>query len=90
MDRVIGFDCTMSVQDLSFDLGFDSGNNGFNADFKNMQVISGTNDYNPLINKPSINEVVLVGNKTGDQLDLQGKMDVISNTDIEDLLSAFV
>ena len=44
-------------------------------------------DYNELLNKPSINSVELIGNKTGPELSLQDEMDPISNLEIETLFS---
>lgn len=56
-------------------------------DDKIVPVISGgSNDYNDLNNKPSINGVQLVGNKTNEELLIQA----ISNSEIEDLLKNFV
>lgn len=43
-------------------------------------------DYEALNNKPQINEVELVGNKTSDQLNLQSKMDYLTNMEIENLI----
>lgn len=43
---------------------------------------SGTDDYNDLINKPSINGVTLQGNKTNDEILISG----IPNTTLEKLL----
>lgn len=43
-------------------------------------------DYNLLGHKPSINEVVLVGNKTGKQLGLQDKMDSLTNKELDDII----
>ena len=51
---------------------------------------AGTTDYNMLENKPRINAVELIGNKTSNQLYLQDKMDVLTNNDIEELLNNFV
>lgn len=45
----------------------------------------GTYNYNRLINKPSINEVVLEGNKSLEALDIQTTNTYASNTDIDDL-----
>lgn len=90
MERVIGFDCTMSVQDMNFDIDFDSGSNGFDTSFSNLQVVTGETDYEKLKNKPSINDVTLIKNKTSDQLGLQDHMDTITNRDIEDILNLFV
>lgn len=44
--------------------------------------LGGTTDYNDLTNKPSINGVELVGNKTNEEL----LIDSISNEEIEKLL----
>lgn len=56
-------------------------------DDKIVPVISGgSNDYNNLNNKPSINGVQLVGNKTNEELLIKA----ISNSEIEDLLRNFV
>ncbi len=43
-------------------------------------------DYNNLINKPSINDIVLEGNKVSKELGLQDKMTALSNMDIENIL----
>ena len=43
-------------------------------------------DYNILSNKPSINEVVLIGNRTSGELHLQDEMDAISNVELAELL----
>lgn len=51
-----------------------------------MQPTGGAKSYNKLLDKPSINDVVLVGNKTGEQLHLQDKMESLSNLEIERLL----
>ena len=42
----------------------------------------GTNDYNELINKPQINGVELVGNKTPEDLDILP----LTNAEIDELL----
>ena len=49
--------------------------------------IGGTSNYEDLTNKPQINSVVLVGNKTSSDLKLQGEMEALSNMDIENLLN---
>ena len=53
-----------------------------------------TNDYNRLINKPQINSVELIGNKSLDELDIQVKGDypdeALTNNEIEELLNNFV
>lgn len=47
----------------------------------------GTSNYNYLTNKPQINSVELVGNKTSSELKLQDEMEALTNTDIENLLN---
>lgn len=47
----------------------------------------GTSNYNYLTNKPQINSVELVGNKTSSELKLQDEMEALSNIDIENLLN---
>lgn len=49
-------------------------------------VIVGTNDYEKLKNKPSINDVELIGNKTSEELYLQEMMNTLSFQDIDDVL----
>lgn len=49
-------------------------------------VITGVNSYEDLDNKPSINGVLLTGNKTNDDIKIQG----LSNEEIEELLKIFV
>ena len=52
-----------------------------------VPVIGGaSNDYLALINKPSINGVLLEGNKTNEQLNISA----IENSEIEKLLKSFV
>lgn len=48
---------------------------------------NGTNNYEFLSNQPKINNVTLIGNKTSSQLQLQDKMESLSNMDIEELLN---
>lgn len=43
-------------------------------------------DYSELSNKPSINGVTLVGNKTNEELNITS----LSNSEIEELLKSFV
>ena len=42
-------------------------NDDLNADFDNVQIVH-TDNYEELYNKPSINEVELIGNKTFEEL----------------------
>lgn len=46
----------------------------------------GTNNYEKLKNKPRINSVELLGNKTSDDLKLQSKMESITAHDIDVLM----
>ena len=47
---------------------------------------SGSSDYEDLYNKPSINDVQLKGNKTSEELNLQDKMEALSEKEIEEIL----
>ena len=59
----------------------------------NMRVAFGyhvetvTSDYEKLNNLPSINTETLIGDKTGDDLHLQNKMDSITNLEINSLFT---
>lgn len=50
---------------------------------------SSDNDYEKLFNQPQINSITLLGNKTGDELNLQEKGDYantrVTNIEIDDL-----
>ena len=59
--------------------------NQINADF-NAKVITSTSDYNELVNKPKINDVELVGNKTSKELKLQEQMNEMTFQDIDDMI----
>ena len=48
-----------------------------------ISASSGSNDYTDLTNKPSINNVTLSGNKSSDDLSLQGKLTAGNNITIE-------
>ncbi len=47
---------------------------------------SGTGDYNDLSNKPSINGVTLIGDKTADDLELQEEMDFLTDQEIDQII----
>lgn len=47
----------------------------------------GTSNYEYLTNKPQINNITLIGNKTSSELKLQDEMEALTNTDIENLLN---
>lgn len=42
--------------------------------------------YPLLLNKPKINEVTLIGNKTSEELHLQHKMNEITNQEIDEII----
>lgn len=52
--------------------------------------VSPLTSYLPLSDKPKINSIELINNKTSSQLGLQDEMSSLSNTDIDDLLNNFV
>ena len=70
-------------QDLN--VKFYSNTDTFSTDFGEIQTIHDM-DYNHLYNKPSINGVELVGNKTGEELDL-GSAVFPSDGQIGDILT---
>lgn len=51
-----------------------------------LEASSGTTDYEDLENKPSINSVTLIGNKTSGDLALQDAMEYLSNLDLQNIL----
>jgi hypothetical protein len=75
---------------------------GLNGDLDNAiqldaiinPITMGTEDYNRLINKPKVNYVELVDNKTLDDLNIQVKGDypdeALTNAEIEALIDSFV
>ena len=44
-------------------------------------------DYEKLENLPQINSVQLIGNKTGDDLELQDKLELITRAEIRDIIN---
>lgn len=66
----VTFECTMSMQNLGFTTDFSTTGNTFDMGFDSLQVVTILygNDYEKLVNKPSINGVVLVGNQTTESL----------------------
>lgn len=47
----------------------------------------GTTDYNRLTNKPKINGIELVGDKTSEELNIQATIDEISDETIEEIVN---
>ena len=52
----------------------------------NMEEGSGTNNYNALSNKPSLNGVLLIGNQTSKDVKVQDEMDEITIQDIDEIM----
>lgn len=71
-----------------------SNNGSVTAEVSTGAGAGGTSDYEKLQNKPQINNIELVKNKTLDELGIQEKGDypneVLTNTEIEDLINNFV
>ena len=55
-----------------------------------IENIGSTTNYNNLENKPKINNIELKDNKTSEQLVLQGKMEKIKNSEIEEMIKNFI
>ncbi len=66
----VTFECTMSMQDLGFNTNFCAATNTFESGFSNLQVVTILygNDYDKLVNKPSINGVTLECDQTTESL----------------------
>lgn len=57
------------------------------VDLENDVINYGTSDYTKLQNKPSINNVELIGNKTAKDLNLQEEVQALTNLEIEEILN---
>ena len=55
-----------------------------------IENIGSTTNYNNLENKTKINNIELKDNKTSEQLGLQGKMEKIKNSEIEEMIKNFI
>ena len=55
------------------------------VNFGQVQQIHSDN-YEDLYNKPQINDITLIGNKTSTQLKLQHEMQELSGSDIDDVI----
>ena len=62
--------------------------NSIDAEIENSDIVSTgtTKNYEILDNKPQINSVELVGNKTANDLNLQERIEVLTNLEIEEIL----
>lgn len=84
---------TMSVGNNHEDVGLNILGNDQPMEFDTSNQQAGTDNYRKLINKPSINSVTLIDNKTSQDLGLQPEGDYpdesLTNMDIERLLNNF-
>ena len=78
----------------TFQAKFKEGNT-LKADFKQTENLTAelgevikvsTTDYNELFNKPQINGVTLIGNKTSEEIKVQGKMQDIQESEIDQII----
>ena len=67
-----------------FSLGFDETARDFNSEFGEVQEVPKAENYENLKNLPSIEEVVLIGNKNFDELGLEE----CTNLDIDQLFKS--
>lgn len=95
----LSIDTTISANDISGSVSTQMNletniNNELDIEAVINPITPSTNDYKRLINKPQINYVELVDNKTLDDLNIQVKGDypseALTNSDIEELLNNFV
>lgn len=68
------------------DVKLGTGKIQFSFDMGKHGSAGGTKDYEKLINQPSVNDVVLIGNKTSKDLKLQDEMDEITPQDIDKII----
>lgn len=67
----------------NYELALQNGFQGTEEEYlKSLKGEPGTNDYNEQINKPKINGVELIGNKTSEELNLQNKLTAGENIEI--------
>ena len=61
----------ISIENSNDNVSMSVLDSGSNLSFQLRETPMATNDYNKLVNKPSINSVILINNKTSDELGLQ-------------------
>lgn len=83
----VSFDIDFTELEEAFDIDFTELEETFDIEFDSEVIPISTNDYNYLLNKPSINSVTLIENKTSSDLGLQDAMDYITNTELAILLT---
>ncbi|MCD8093959.1 MAG: hypothetical protein LUF01_14490 [Bacteroides sp.] len=76
-----------NIETVSVEIGLDM---HVDAGGANAGSGGGTTDYSELQNKPSINKVVLEGNKTSEELGLQPQGDYITGNALAEALSGYV
>ena len=65
------FKTSFTDENLNFDTSFSSGKEYFDSGLNNISYgVGSTTNYNNLANKPSINGIVLTGDKTSDDLNI--------------------
>lgn len=74
-------DFTLEEQVLGFTI--ENSSLAFNAD---LGYVQGTTSYMQLSDKPQVNGVTLIGNKTSDEIKVQGIMDEITAQDIDTII----
>lgn len=81
MNETIDIDIDINT-DSSIDTDIQTSDGEIDTDIE--LSTSGTNDYNDLVNKPSINGVELVGDKTTEELDILP----LTNAEIDDFMNS--
>ena len=61
-------------------------NNNFLISGNVMPGQKSIDNYEKLKNKPSINDVILIGNKKSKELKLQSEMNVLTNSEIQQII----
>lgn len=79
-------------EDSNFDISLSEDSN-LDIELQTAPITPAEKDYNNLYNKPSINNVELIGDRDLDELNIQVKGDypnsALTNREIEDLLNSF-
>lgn len=83
MNKCCELNFTIEEQSLDFNIQ----EQDLNFQLDSQYVIGGgTSDYNKLSNKPQINSITLIGNKTSQDLGLEPTIIDITEQDIDDLI----
>lgn len=81
MNETIDIDIEINT-DSSIDTDIQTSDGEIDTDIE--LSTNGTNDYNDLVNKPSINGVELVGDKTAEELDILP----LTNAEIDEFMNS--